>query len=129
MRTARPAIERQRLVLLEEDRHNIDELRDFFLQKGYECEVALDMETARSILDERRMDLAVVNLELAGAQDEQIIEEFKARDPEMALVLYNGRKDKARQRRLRRAGADSYLSTASDIGAVARAVERVLSRR
>ncbi len=127
MSTPRPTVARQRLVLLENDRHNIDELRDFFLEKGYECEVALDLETARTILDERRMDLAAVNLELADVTDEQIIEEFKERDPEMALVLYSGLKDKTRQRRLRRAGADSYLSKASDIGAVARAIDRVLS--
>jgi DNA-binding NtrC family response regulator len=129
MQTRREEVVRRRLLLLEDDRHNIDELREGLMEEGYECEVALDLETARSILDNRLMDAAVINCEMPGVEDRQIIEEFKDRDPHMLLVLYNGVKEKARQRRLRRLGAASYLSHASDIGAVCRAVERVLAEQ
>jgi len=117
---------RCRLLIVEEDRHNIDQLRDVFTEKGYECEVALDLETARRILRERFMDISAVNLATAGLKDEELIGEFKASDPGMVLVLYNGTTKKTRQRRLRRMGADSYLSRNSDIGAVIRSIERVM---
>lgn len=120
---------RRRLLLVEDDRHSIDELRDIFTQQGYECEVALDFATARKILAERMMDLAVVNASLSAVSDEKLVQEFMAHDPSMCLVIYNGTGDKARQRRLRRMGADSYLSEASDLRAVGRAVQKVLEAK
>jgi ActR/RegA family two-component response regulator len=118
----------QRLLLVEGDRHAIDDLRDQFGTEGFECEVALDIETARTILQERLMDVAVINLSLVTASEDALIEELKAYNPGMHLVLYNGRADKADQRRLRRLGADSYLSESSDLNAVARAAHRLLER-
>ena len=118
----------QRLLLVEGDRHAIDDLRDQFGTEGFECEVALDIETARTILQERLMDVAVINLSLVVADEDALIAELKGYNPEMHLVLYNGKADKADQRRLRRMGADSYLSEASDLNAVARAAHRLLER-
>ncbi len=128
MRALREEVVRRRLLLVEEDRHNIDELRDAFTERGCECEVALDLETARNILQERMMDLAVINADLPGFDSEAIIQEFKAASPAMALVIYNGTGDKTKQRKFRRMGADSYLSKASDLKAVIRAVANVLAK-
>ena len=114
----------RRLLLIEEDRHNIDYLRDAFGELGYECEVALDLNTARNILVERRMALAVINAKVPGTREEKVIEEFRAAAPGMKLVIYNGTKSKTRQRRLRRLGADSYLSSSGDMRAVIRSVQR-----
>jgi len=120
---------RRRVLLLEDNRHNIDELRDVFISRGCECEVALDLATARSVVKERMMDLAVVNAALPDVDDEGLIREFKAHNPRMSLVVYNGIKDKVRQRKLRSIGADSYLSRPSDLKAVGRAVEKVLASK
>jgi len=127
--TSREPVIRRRLLLVEEDRHNIDELRDVFTEHGYECEVALDLTTARNILTERMMDLAVVNATIPGINDEEIIREFRERDRSMSLVIYNGTKDKTRQRKLRSMGAASYLSTTNDLKAVAKAVINLISAR
>ncbi len=121
-----PEAVRRRLVLVEDDRHSIDALRTAFADLGCECEVALDLSTAMTILGERRMDVAVVNAKATDMKEEQLIDELKDASPGIRIVIYNGTKSKARQRRLRRQGADSYLSTASDMAAVARSVERVL---
>jgi ActR/RegA family two-component response regulator len=118
----------QRLLLVEEDRHAIDDLRDQFIEEGYECEVALDIDTARSILQGRLMDVSVINLALVMASDTNLVEELKGYNPEMRVVLYNGTADKTEQRKLRRMGADSYLSESSDLNAVVRAAHRLLAR-
>ncbi|KPK59911.1 MAG: hypothetical protein AMK73_08395 [Planctomycetes bacterium SM23_32] len=126
MQLLREAVVRHRILLLEDDRHSIDELRDVFGERGYECEVALDLETARSILDNRMMDVAVINRAMLDLDDRAIIRELKERDPHMKPVIYNGVKDKTHQRKMRRLGAASYLSSASDIAAVGRAVQRII---
>ncbi len=118
-----------RLLIVENDRHSFDELRAAFAEEGLECEVALDLETALSILDERHMDLAVVNAQLAEGDDEGLIESLHGKCPGLRLVLYEGTAERARRRRLRRMGADSYLTTASDLGAVVRAATRVMREK
>ncbi len=118
-----------RLLIVEGDRHSFDELRGGLAELGYECEVALDIQTARSILTERRMDVAIVNARFGETDDEELIAEMKAQDPSMRLVLYNGTAKGARRRRLRRMGADSYLSPSSDLPAVVRAARRVIEER
>jgi DNA-binding response OmpR family regulator len=119
----------RRLLLIEDQRHNIDDLRDAFAEEGYECEVALDFATARYILGERLMDLAVVNSNLADMPDERLIRELKTSNPDMVVVIYNGTATKVRQRKLRRLGADSYLSKASDVATIIRSVHNLTARR
>jgi len=128
MVTGREEVVVRRLLLVEDQRHSIDDLRDAFNAEGYECEVALDFATARYILGERLMDLAVVNANLADSPDDGLIAEMKASNPAMLLVIYNGKATKARQRTLRRLGADSYLSKASDAQTIIRAVHKLTAR-
>ncbi len=120
---------RFRLLIVEADRHNLDDLRQAFMQEGHECEVALELDTALDILDVRRMHIAVVNTDLPAQEDEELVDMLKERAPKLRLVLYNGTTERARQRRLRRRGADAYLSEKSDIPAVIRAVERVIETK
>lgn len=75
------------------------------------------------------MTMTIVNSLVSIDSDEKLIGELKAIDPDMALVIFNGTKKKALQRKLRRLGAHGYLSEASDLPAVVRTVQRVLAER
>ncbi len=126
MGRSREEVVQRRLLLVEEDRHSIDALRDVFSDWGLECEVTLEMDTARNILLNRMMDVVVVNAALSGLKEETLIKELRAGSAEMLIVVYNGTTNRARQRRLRRLGADSYLSKTSDLNAVVRAVQKLM---
>jgi len=117
-----------RVLIVEADRRLIEDLRDMFTRNELECEVALDLATARGILAERRMDLALVDASLPDVNGVEVIREFKENYPCMNLVLFNGVSKKTEQRRMRRLGADSYLSKTSDLKAVLRASLRNLQR-
>lgn len=128
MAATREEVVLRRLLLLEQERHAIDELRDAFVEQGYECEVALEFPTVRRILENRMMDVAVINAKLTDLSDEELVGELKSLNPNMSLVIYNGTATKPRQRALRRAGADSYLSKATDPRNIVRAVRRLTGR-
>lgn len=122
---------RLRLLVVENARHIIDELRDAFAGGRSECEVALDIQTARAILAERRMDAIIVDARTVSAGRSRIsdlIKQFKALDASMKIVIFNGGTSTLTQRRLRRLGADGYLSRKSDLKAVERSVRRVLGQ-
>jgi DNA-binding NarL/FixJ family response regulator len=55
----------------------------------------------------------------------ELIPKLNDKDEEMKIVIFNGISDKKHQRRMRRRGADGYLSEKSDLGAVVRSVRRV----
>jgi len=129
MKVVGQSARRYRLLIVETDRHSFDEMRQAFVQQGHECEVALDMETALNILDERRMHIAVINTELAECEDEELVDMLQERAPGIRLALYNGTSDRARQRRLRRRGAESYLSVDRGIRAVVRAVQHIIDEK
>lgn len=118
-----------RLLIVEQDPHVIDELRDHFSGPMFECEVALNMETAWQVLDERKMDVIVVDAQSESVDVEeipQLIPKLNEKDEDMKIVIFNGISDKKHQRRMRRRGADGYLSEKSDLGAVVRSVRRVV---
>jgi DNA-binding NarL/FixJ family response regulator len=96
----------------------------------FECEVALNMDTAWQVLDERRMDAILVDAAGESVEIEDIpdlIPKLKEKDEEMKIVIFNGVSDKRTQRKMRRLGADGYLSEKSDLNAVVRSVRRVLN--
>ena len=117
-----------RLLIVEDARHVIDELRDAFAEGQLECEVVLDVQTARDILGERHMDIAVIDARIVpgGAKGiPELIGQFRALAPLVRIVVFNGVTSQLVQRRMRRLGAAGYLSQKSDIRAVIRSVRKV----
>ena len=120
-----------RLLLVEHDRHVLDELRDMLVEHGFECEVALSVETAWDILSERHMDAVVVNAKIQPSPSggvRGLIRTLKRLAPTARIIIFNGVTNKVIQRRLRRQGVEGHLSERSDLKAVARCVARVLDQ-
>ena len=129
MATAARKLVNSRVLLIEHDRHVIDELRDTLAGDGFECEVALTVQTAEDILSERYMAGVVVNAKIDPAPaggERGLIRRLKKLSPSTRIIIFNGVTNKIIQRRLRRLGADGYLSERSDMQAVKRSVQRVL---
>ena len=125
------ALSGRRLLLVEQDWHVIDELRMRFAEGGFECEVALDVRTAQAILGERRMDGVVVDAVAAPPSVSgvsRLVGRLKDACPGVKVVIFNGVADRATQRKMRRLGADGYLSKKSDLSAVERSVRRLLGQ-
>lgn len=129
MRAGLGGIRPYRVLIVEDDRRSFDELREALVQDGHECELVLDMEMARSVLQERRMDVALINAGLIERPEQELVEQLKEDNPHMRLVLYNGTAERNARRRLRRRGVDSYLTESSDLAAAARAVQRVIREK
>ena len=115
-----------RLLVLEDDRGFIEDVRDTFLAHQFECEVALNVRTAQRILEQRRMDLALIDASAPTVDAKAVVEHLKSRYPKMKLVLFNGSEKKPEQRKMRKLGADSYLGRGSDLKSLERVVLRNL---
>jgi len=118
-----------RLVLLEDKPKWIEQLQERFTPPEFECEVALTVKTARDIIAERHMDALVVDAAVESIPRGglgALVEEMKAAAPHTKVIVFNGATAKAMQRRVRRLGADGYLSKRSDLKALERSVRRIM---
>ncbi|TET34173.1 MAG: hypothetical protein E3J72_15110 [Planctomycetota bacterium] len=52
-----------RILIVEEDRKIVEQLRDTFEEEGTDIEIALTLELGLTILHDRRMDLVIINLQ------------------------------------------------------------------
>ena len=66
-----------RILIIEEDRKIVEQLRDTFEDGGSDVEIALTLELGLAILKERRMDLVIINLQTTKEQMRKAATELK----------------------------------------------------
>src|SRR3990172_5373072 len=102
-------MERPRILIIEQNRRRVGELHQRLENNGYETEVALNGELALSILRERDMDAAVLDHEMTGFDEWELVRKLKDNSPDLPIILINGPRLKGVSRIARRAGAARYM--------------------
>ena len=120
-------MERQRVLIIEENRRTVGALHDKLESNGYEAEVALSGEMALFIVTEREMDAAVLDHRMSGFTEWELVRQIKRRAPALPIVLINGPRQKGVSRVARRAGASRFMRSPVNLDRVVTAVEGVLS--
>jgi len=57
-----------RILIVEEDRKIVEQLRDTFEEEGSDVEIALTLDLGLAILRDRRIDLVIINLQTTKDQ-------------------------------------------------------------
>jgi len=120
-------MERQRVLIIEENRRTVGALHDILENNGFETEVALSGEMALNIVGEREMDAAVLDHRMSGFAEWELVRQLKRRAPRLPIVLINGPRVKGISRVARRAGATRFMRSPVNLDRVVMAVEGVLS--
>ncbi len=98
-----------RILIVEDERQTVDELRDLFELYGYETEVALNKQVAMTILQERSMDLAIVSTLVQGVTGVEILHEIKKYYATMPIIMISSQKLKRTESSSLKAGASVFL--------------------
>jgi DNA-binding response OmpR family regulator len=86
-----------RVLLVDDDPEAREILRDYFLDGGYEVEVAADGGEACGVLSHFRADLVITDLEMPGMDGLQLIRWLRKAHPSCAILLVTGRTDRGLQ--------------------------------
>ncbi len=116
---------RARILILEENRQIVDELRDNLELAGFETEVALNSQVAFTILEERKMDLAIVG---TSTQDSAILKKFHELLPNLPIIFLSEQKSKRYQAGLLKTGASAILELPLDRDRVITKVEQIVEK-
>jgi len=119
-----------RILVVDDDRDTCRFMRELLEEPEHEVETAQTPDEALALLEAARFELVVsdinLNAELTGLD---LLRAFKARDPEVEVVLISAFGTLETALEAVKAGAFDYVSKPVDIGQVREVVARALARR
>ena len=118
-----------RILIVADVRETVDNLRDFFESNGYEAEVALNNKVASAILEERKMDLAIVGFKVQDISGIEILKNLRTIDPRIPIVLIHGTDSKRTKALIKKAGAQGYIPNPIEGNSLLNTVKRILTSR
>jgi DNA-binding response OmpR family regulator len=117
-----------RIVIVEDERQTVDELRDHLELYGYETEVALTVPVGVSIVEGRKMDIAIIGEDVREVSGLDILGKLRELDPDIKVVMMTGQKSKRYRSSLLKSGAQGVLAQPLDKAAALAVIEGVLKR-
>lgn len=118
-----------RILIVEDERQTVDTLRDLFEQNGYETEVALNKQVAMAILQERKMDIAIVSGTVQEVSGIEIIYEIRKIIPNIPIIVISDQKSKRIESSFTKAGANVFIVKPLDPTFVLQTIENLLEAR
>ncbi|HHT9125251.1 MAG TPA: response regulator [Candidatus Brocadiia bacterium] len=115
-----------RILIIEDTRQTVDDLRDYFELEGYETEVALNSQVAVSIIAERKMSLALIGTEVHEVPAIEIIKGLRSVDPSLPIIVIYENKSKRTEAALTKAGAQDFIAKPLDKNIVLQKVKSIL---
>lgn len=116
-----------RILIIADARETVDELRDCFELNGFETEVALNIKVALAILEERRMDLAIIGFKVQDTPGIEVLAMVRAIDPFIPAILIHGSDSKRIKLIIKKAGAQEYIPKPIEWDSFLRKVKKVLA--
>jgi DNA-binding response OmpR family regulator len=118
-----------RILIVEDERQTVDALRDLFEQNGYETEVALNKQVALAILQERKMDIAIVSTMVQEISGLEIVHEIRKIIPDIPIIVIGNQKSKRIESSFTKAGANVFIIKPWEPSFVLQAIENLLEAR
>ena len=118
-----------RILIIADARDIVDELRDFFELNGFETEVALNAKVAFAILEERRMDLAIIGFKVQDMPGLEVLENVRGIDPFIPVIIIHGSDSKKIKSMIIKAGAQGYIPEPIEWDPFLHKVRKVLASR
>jgi DNA-binding NtrC family response regulator len=119
-----------RILVVDDDRDTCLFMRELLQAEGREIDMAERPEEALALLEAGSFDLVLSDINLdAELNGLDLLRAFKARDPEIEVVLISAFGTLETALEAVRAGAFDYVSKPVDIGQVSEVVARALARR
>jgi len=97
------------IMIVDDEVALIEMLRDYFLDQGYEVEVATNGGDALMLASLRRPDAVILDLKLPGCSGAEVFEQLRALDDSIAVVMLSGANDADQARALLKAGAFDFV--------------------
>jgi DNA-binding NtrC family response regulator len=97
------------ILILDDEKHFTEELREFFLSSGFEAFEANTEKEAKKLLAEHEIDLLILDVRLPGVNGLDILQEVRVQYPQMEVIVVSAHGDMDTVIKAMRFGAFDYL--------------------
>ncbi|MDZ4122326.1 MAG: sigma 54-interacting transcriptional regulator, partial [Candidatus Cloacimonadaceae bacterium] len=112
------------ILILDDEPRIREELRDFLQDNSFGVQEASCHEQAMSILESQQIDIAIVDLNLPGMHGLQVLEDIKAKYPEVEVLIITGQGDMDSAIRAMRFGAADFFNKPIHLNEVLLAIQK-----
>jgi DNA-binding response OmpR family regulator len=119
--------ERGAILLVDDERHVSEMLREFFSELGYSVGVATTGEDALRHVRHRRPDAVLLDMRLPDTTGERLLARLRVVDGTLAIVMLTGDVDDDLPRRAAEAGALACLRKPFDFDELERTMARAVA--
>lgn len=120
---------RTTLLLVDDDRLVLDSMANWLREQGYEVFAATDLETAKALLAQRPVDLALVDIRLPEGDGFDLLAHCRQNHPEVVVILITGYASVETGIEALRAGAFDLLTKPLIDEELGMAIDRALAQR
>jgi len=118
-----------RILIVDDDASVRDVISVLLQEEGYECRTAAGAEEALDIAAQEAPPLVISDMKMPGRDGIWLLEAFRERHPETAVVMLTGYGDTEAAVDCLRRGAVDYLLKPPKLTDLIRAIERALAKR
>lgn len=118
-----------RILIVDDDASVRDVISVLLQEEGYECRTAAGAEEALDIAAQEAPPLVISDMKMPGRDGIWLLEAFRERFPETAVVMLTGYGDTEAAVDCLRRGAVDYLLKPPKLTDLIRAIERALAKR
>ncbi|MGR3293209.1 MAG: response regulator [Candidatus Scalindua sp.] len=116
-----------RILIIADAWETVDGLRDFFELHGFETEVALSTKVSLTILEERRMDLAIISFMVQDISGIEVLAKVRAIDPFIPAIIIHGSDSKGIKTMIKKADVQAYIPRPIEWDSFLHKVKKVLA--
>lgn len=116
-----------RILIIADAWETVDGLRDFFELHGFETEVALNIKVSLEILEERRMDLAIIAFKVQDISNVDVLAKVRAVDPFIPAMLIHGSNSKRIKSMFKKADIQAFIPKPIEWDSFLNKVKKVLA--
>lgn len=116
-------------MLVDDDRLVLDSMANWLREQGYEVFAATDLETAKALLAQRPVDLALVDIRLPEGDGFDLLAHCRQNHPEVVVILITGYASVETGIEALRAGAFDLLTKPLIDEELGMAIDRALAQR
>jgi len=124
--------ERERILIVDDEKLIAVAMRKYFESLGYEVDAALELEEAQALLANRSYDLVIADLRLTGiggVEGLQIVADVHQRCPHTRVILLSAFGTPEIERESYNRGADAFLHKPKAMMEIATVASTLLEQR
>jgi DNA-binding response OmpR family regulator len=117
------------ILCIDDDQELLGMLGECLEQQGFSASTAADADQGMRLMDERKVDVVILDVNLAGEDGIRLMTFLKANHPKTPIIIYTGlQHDEEEVRAILRLGASGYAAKGNPISELVGAIRQVYTQ-